>query len=69
MKKDGVNKMDRQHLKNAVVLERVKEGRIMLELIKKRKKMAATLTKKEMPDEGCSRRNGKREERSLQEEI
>ena len=34
MEKDGACKMDRQN-KNAVVLERVGEGRIMLELIKK----------------------------------
>ena len=33
MAKDGACKMDRQN-KNAVVLERVGEGRIMLELIK-----------------------------------
>ena len=36
MEKDGACEMDRQN-KNAVVLERVGEGRIMLELIKKRK--------------------------------
>ena len=36
MEKDGACKMERQN-KNAVVLERV-EGRIMLELIKKRKR-------------------------------
>ena len=36
MEKDGACKTDRQN-KNAVVLERVCEGRIMLELIKKRK--------------------------------
>ena len=34
MEKDGACKMDRQN-KNAVELERVGEGRIMLELIKK----------------------------------
>ena len=33
-------------IKNAVVLERVGEGRIILELIKKRKKMAGPLAKK-----------------------
>ena len=37
MEKDGACKMDRQNKKNAVVLERVGEGRIMLELISKRK--------------------------------
>ena len=58
--------MDRQN-KNAVVLERVCEGRKMLELIKKRKnKLAGPLAKKELPAEGCSRRNGKREKGSRQ---
>ena len=42
--------------KNAVVLERVGEGRIMQELIKKEeKKLAGPLAKKELPAEGCSR--------------
>ena len=35
MEKNGACKMDK--IKNAVVLERVEEGRIMLEVIKKRK--------------------------------
>ena len=34
MEKDGTGKMDRQN-ENAVVLERIGEGRTMLELIKK----------------------------------
>ena len=37
MEKDVACKMDGQ-IKNAVVLERVGEGRIMLELMKKRKR-------------------------------
>ena len=37
MEKDAAYKMDRQN-KNAVVLERVKEGSIMMELIKKTKR-------------------------------
>ena len=37
MEKDGECKMDRQN-KDAVVLERVGEGKIMLELIRKRKR-------------------------------
>ena len=37
MEKDGALKMDRQNKKNAVVLERVGEGRTVLELIRKRK--------------------------------
>ena len=40
MEKDRACKVDR-HNKNAVVLERVGEGRITLELIKKRKKKLA----------------------------
>ena len=36
MEKDGACKMDK--VKNAVVLERMAEGRMMLELIKKRKR-------------------------------
>ena len=38
MEKDGACKVDRQNKKNAVVLERVGEERIMLELIRKRKR-------------------------------
>ena len=52
-------------IKNAVVLEKVGEGRIMLELIRKRKRnLARPQVKKELPAEGCSRRYGKWEERS-----
>ena len=59
-----------EKIKNAVVLERVGEGRIMLKLIRKRKKkLAGTLAKKELPAEGCSRRYGKREESSRQKNI
>ena len=49
-------KMDK--IKIAIVLERVGEGRIMLEL-----------AKKELPAEGCYRRNGKLEEGSRQKKI
>ena len=52
MENDGVCKVDRQN-KNVLVLERVGEGRIMLE----------------MPAEGCSRRNGKWEESLRQKKI
>ena len=38
MEKDGACKMDRQNKKNEVELEKVGEGRTMLELIKKRKR-------------------------------
>ena len=52
-------------IKNAVVLERVGEGTIMLELIKEEEnKLAGPLVKMELPAEGCSRRYGKCEESS-----
>ena len=53
----------RDKIKNAVVLEIVGEGRIMLELIKKEeKKLAGPLAKKELSVEGYSRSNGKGKE-------
>ena len=57
-------------IKNAIVLERMGEGRIMLELIKKSKRnWLGHWLKKELPAEGCSRRNGKREDSSWQKKI
>ena len=59
MEKDGAFKMDRQN-NNAFVLERVFEGRVMLELIKKEeKKLAGPLAKKKLSVERYSKRNGK----------
>ena len=50
-------------IKNAVVLERVGEGRINAGTDKEEEKtLAGTLAKKELPAEGCSRRYGKWEE-------
>ena len=46
----------------AVVLERV-GGK------EREKKLAGPLAKKELPSEGCSRRNAKREESSRQKKI
>ena len=49
MEKVGVCKMDRQN-KKCSCARKVGEGRIMLELIRKRKrKMAGPLAKKELP--------------------
>ena len=60
----------RDKIKNGVVVERVGERRIILELVKKaQKKLAGSLTKKELPAERCSRRNGKLEESSRQKKI
>ena len=52
------------------MLEKVGEGRIMLEIDREEeKKLAGPLAKKELPAEGCSRRYGKREESSRQKRI
>ena len=57
-------------IKNGFVLERMGEGRIMLLTDKEEeKKLAGPLAKKELPAEGCSRRNGKWEESSRQKTI
>ena len=56
-------------IKNAVVLGRVGESRIMQELIRKRKRNWLRNWLKELPVEGCSRRNVKREESSRQKKI
>ena len=64
MEKNGAYKMDRQY-KRCSCVRRVEDRTIKLELVKKRKKkLTGPLAKKELPAEGCSRKNGKREERS-----
>ena len=69
MEKDEACQMDAQS-KNAVVLKRVEERRRVLKLNKEEeKKMTGPLAKKELPAEGCSRRNGKREVNSRQKKI
>ena len=50
-------------IKNAVVLERVGPDK------EEEKKLAGPLAKKELSAEGCSRRNGKWEEGSSEEDI
>ena len=52
-------------IKNVVVLERVREGRLMLELIRKRKRNWLG----QLPAQGCTRRYGKWEENSRQKKI
>ena len=37
MEKDGARKIDRQNKKNSIMLERMEDGKIMLELNKKKK--------------------------------
>ena len=65
---DGDCKMDRQN-KNAVVLERAGERRIMLELIKRRRRNWLGHWIRRVSAEGCSRRNRKRKECSRQKKI
>ena len=55
MEKDGACKMDRENKKNAVVVERVGEGKTAGTDNNEEKKLARPLAKKELPDEGCSR--------------
>ena len=61
MEEDGSCKTDTQNKK-----DRVGEGRIILELIKKN---GGATDLKELPAEGCSRRNGERNEGSRQKKI
>ena len=56
-------------IKNAIVLERVGEGRIGSNAgadKEEEKKLAGPLAKNELPAQGCSRNNGKREGGSRQ---
>ena len=61
MEKDGACKMDRQNKKCSCA---GKSGRRKNNAgtDEEEKKLAGPLAKKELPAEGCSRRNGKREE-------
>ena len=55
------------HTKNAVVLEKVGGGKNKAGTDKEEEmKLCGPLAKKELPAEGCSGRNGKREESSRQ---
>ena len=60
MEKDGQCKMDRQN-KNAVLLESEKRKNNAGTDKEEEKKLAGPLAKKELPAEGCSGRNDKRE--------
>ena len=56
-------------IKNAVVLERVGRKNKAVTDKEEVKKLAGPMAKKELSAEGCSRRNGKREESSRQKKI
>ena len=69
MEKDGTYEMDRQNKKCSCAR---KSGRIKNNAgtgKEEEKKLAGRLAKKELLAEGCSRRNGEREEGSQQKKI
>ena len=69
MKKDGAWKMDRQNKECTCARKRqIRKNNAGID-IEEEKKLTGPLAKKELPDEGCSRRNGKREEGSRQKKI
>ena len=69
MEKDGACKMDRQNEKCSCARNSGRKKNNAGTNKEKEKKLAGPLAKKELPAEGCSRRNGKREESSKQKKI
>ena len=67
--KDGECKMDRQNEKCSCAIKSWKRKNNAGTDKEEGKKLARPLTKKELPAEGCSRRNGKWEESSRQMKI
>ena len=64
MKKDGACKIDRQNKKCSCVGKSGRRKNNVGTDKEEEKKLAGPLAKKELPAEGCSRRNGKREDNS-----
>ena len=69
MEKDGACKMDRQNKKCCFSRNSGRRKNNTGTVKEEEKKLAGSLAKKELPAEGCSRRNGKREESSRQKKI
>ena len=70
MKKDGACKMDRENKKKCSCARKSGRRENYTGTDKEEEnKLAGTLAKKELPAEGCSRRNGKREGSSRQKKI
>ena len=69
MEKDGACKMDRQNKKCRCVGKSGRRKNNAGTDKEEVKKLAGPLAKKELPAEGCSRRNGKWEEGSRQNKI
>ena len=69
MEKDGACKMDRQNKKCSCAGKSRRRKNNAGTDKEEEKKLAGPLAKKELPAEGCSRRNGKREKSSRQKKI
>ena len=69
MENDGACKMDRQNKKCTCARKIVRRKNNAGTYKEEEKKLAGPLPKKELPAEGCSRKNGKREEASRQKKI
>ena len=69
MEKDGTRKMDRQNKKCSCAGMSGRSKNNAGTDKEEERKLVGPLAKKELPDEGCSRRNGKREEGLRQKKI
>ena len=69
MEKDGACKMDRQNKLLQLCYKSGRRKNIAGTDEEEEKKLAGPLAKKELPAEGCCRRNGKREESSRQRKL
>ena len=69
MKKDGAYKMDKQYKKCSCAGHSGRRKYNAGNDKEEEKKLTGPLAKKNLPDEGCSRRNGKREEGSWQKKV
>ena len=69
MEKDGARKIERQNKKYSCARQSTRRKNNAVTDIKEEKKFAGPLANKELPTDGCSRRNGKQEEGSWQKKI
>ena len=69
MGKDGACKMDRQNKKCSYAIKSGRKKNNAGTVKEEEKNLAGSLSKRELPFEGRSRRNGKREEDSRQKKI
>ena len=69
MEKDEACKMDRQNKNCSCARKGGRKKNAITDKEEGEKKLAGPLAKEDLPLEGCSRRNGKREESSKQKNI